>query len=73
MATIQLDDSEFLRPFITPLCLICDRAEDIDNPLKCTAFPNGIPEAILSGEFIHTSSFPGDDSLLFKPFDAEKT
>jgi len=33
----------------------------------CGAFPDGIPDAILDGSHDHTTSFPGDNGILFEP------
>jgi len=33
----------------------------------CAAFPNGIPEEILDGEFDHTQPHEGDHGLRFVP------
>ena len=34
--------------------------------LRCEAFPNGIPEEILSGEVDHTKPVNGDHGIQFK-------
>ena len=34
---------------------------------RCTAFPNGIPEAILSGEHDHRKSYKNDNGIKFEP------
>jgi hypothetical protein len=36
---------------------------------KCKAFPDGIPEAILSGDEVHTEPYPGDNGIQFEPSD----
>jgi hypothetical protein len=69
---ITLDDSELAKPVIVPLCLICKRVNEQDNPSTCEAFPGGIPKEILNGSFVHTKSFPGDRQLLFTPVTPEE-
>ena len=66
-----IDDSELTKPFIMPLCLVCDRVHNPEAPSTCDAFPMGIPTAILTGEFVHTKAMDGDRGLLFKPFTKE--
>jgi hypothetical protein len=50
-----------------PLCLCCrhfDRAAMvIDDGFRCTAFPRGIPDAILSSEADHRQPYPGEDVI----------
>ena len=33
----------------------------------CTAFPDGIPEEVLRGEFIHILPYEGDNGITFEP------
>ena len=34
-------------------------------PMRCAAFPAGIPIAILQGQHAHKTHYPGDHGLLF--------
>lgn len=51
-------------------CATCARlhANDVDDPgeqLTCDAFPDGIPDEILSGQNRHTTPFDGDNGLTY--------
>ena len=37
--------------------------------MKCKAFPDGIPEKILTGEHDHTKPFKGDNGIRFEPIE----
>lgn len=64
--TAVFDDSELIKPIISPLCLICAHA-DVGNPVTtCAAFPSGIPQEILAGNFVHTKKMK-DEPEVFKP------
>ncbi len=50
-----------------PICFGCSHFLPYSGaPLKCTAFIEGIPEAILSGEADHRKPYPGDNGIRFK-------
>ena len=51
-----------MTPFVK--CMVCKNYIDKKN---CKAFPNGIPEEILTGEFDHTKKHPEQkNDILFK-------
>ena len=51
-----------------PICLNCKNFnEDDEDALTCTAFPDGIPEAIHLNRHDHRQPFEGDNSILFDP------
>ncbi len=49
-----------------PICGACKRfrGSPLEKP-ACTAFPDGIPERILTGGFDHRHPFPGDGGTRF--------
>lgn len=56
-----------------PICLGC-RHFDRTAPgpgFGCTAFPSGIPDAIIESQFDHREPFDGDDGIRFEPVDVE--
>lgn len=51
---------------IDPQCLDCRRFRN-DGDWTCTAFPEGIPDAIVTNQHDHREPYDGDDGLLFSP------
>lgn len=47
---------------------ICHRCRHRgSDPFRCKAFPDGIPNVILVGEYVHIRPFQGDGGVLFSP------
>ena len=49
-----------------PYCVHLDVASLDSRPLRCAAFPTGVPEQIAIGFHKHTDPFPGDGGMLFQ-------
>lgn len=50
----------------------CSKCQNYINNIKCKAFPKGIPENILIGEFDHTKKHPNqDNNTLFEPIEEQ--
>ena len=47
-------------------CISCRHYRGI---LECDAFPDGIPQPILLGEYDHREPYPGDQGIRFNPID----
>ena len=45
-------------------CIYCKHLSD---KFKCLAFPDGIPEEILTGDHDHKKPFEGDNGIQFEP------
>jgi len=39
--------------------------------ITCDAFPDRIPEAVITGEHDHREPYPGDNGVRFEPVDGE--
>ena len=55
---------------VLPQCLQCKHL--IGNG-KCSAFPNGIPAAIIEGRHDHRQPYRGDNGIHFEPIEAAKS
>jgi hypothetical protein len=55
---------------LAPMCMACARFRR-DAPavlgLTCDAYPGGIPDEIIEGDWDHRVSKPGDHGLLYDP------
>lgn len=45
----------------------CEGCRHYLSALKCLAFPDGIPDDILSGDFDHTQPHDGDNDIQYEP------
>ena len=51
---------------------LCDLCAHLGDNETCKAFPNGIPEEILTGDHDHTEPYPGDNGIQFEPMEPEE-
>jgi len=54
------------------LCESCKhltRPADGDAGYRCDAFPEGIPDSILSAKYDHHQPYPGDHGIHFEPIE----
>ena len=49
----------------------CAECKHYTEGLKCAAFPNGIPKAVITNEYDHRESHPGDHGIQFEPLAAD--
>lgn len=47
------------------------RIESFDEKNICAAFPDGIPEAIITGEVDHSKPYPGDNGFRYEPLEPD--
>lgn len=53
-------------------CMRCARySVDVLDNNACDAYPDGIPEAIITGEHDHTQPYPGDNGIRWEPAQEE--
>lgn len=45
----------------------CENCKHYLSGLRCVAFPDGIPDDILSGEFDHTQPHEDDNGIQYTP------
>jgi len=51
---------------MTPICVTClYLMQGGVDKLRCVAFPDGIPDAILDGSHDHREEFPGDQGIRY--------
>ncbi len=49
-----------------PLCALCKRLI-LEPGFKCEAYPQGVPDLIMSGKINHVLPYDGDNGLMFVP------
>jgi hypothetical protein len=51
------------------LCFVCrhlDHPDELEAPMTCSAFPDGIPLMVLDGDVDHTKPIDGDGGIQFE-------
>jgi hypothetical protein len=51
---------------VSPRCTSC-RHSNLPDSATCTAYPKGIPDAILQKGFDHKNPYPGDHGIRYEP------
>ncbi|SFT73294.1 hypothetical protein SAMN02910340_02084 [Methanosarcina thermophila] len=49
-----------------PICFECKHFIDEEGPMRCEAFPDGIPEDIVLGDNDHKKPYPRDNGIQFE-------
>jgi hypothetical protein len=49
------------------ICTLCVHLDAESGLSRCSAFPDGIPDEILSGSKSHVKPYDGDGGILFEP------
>ena len=63
-------------PVYHPMCMECEHYNYRGEAFTCEAFPGGIPEEIITGEFEHNKPWPNeenpqDNGIRFEPVEGE--
>ena len=57
---------------VSKQCLNCMHLLDAgDGPLNCLAFPEGIPEEIVTGQVDHSTPYEGDLGFRYTPIEPD--
>ncbi len=54
---------------MTVVCVICKHMRTVvkNGKMTCDAFPDGIPDEILTAKVDHYKPYPGDHGIQFEP------
>jgi len=52
-----------------PQCLACSHiGKKVESGLSCKAYPDGIPDVIMSGEHDHSTPYKGDNEVFYRHY-----